>query len=207
MLRPGGAGVAALPGEGRRGRGMGAGAPGKAWGMTTLPDGRPVPAPRGDERGMLETWLDFQRRTLELKCAGLSEEQLRTASVEPSSMSLLGLVQHMEEVERNWFQRTFAGLDAPPRHPEDNGFTVAPGRGAEETFAGWRAAVARSREIVAGARSLDESGAFTEPEAAEALGDSRVSLRWVLIHMVEEYARHNGHADLLRERLDGTTGV
>ncbi|WP_374191995.1 DinB family protein [Streptomyces clavuligerus] len=178
--------------------------------VTADDDPRGSAGPEGvpdGERATLAGFLRDQRRTLELKCAGLSEEQLRTASVEPSSMSLLGLVQHMEEVERNWFQRTFAGLDAPPRHPEDNGFTVAPGRGAEETFAGWRAAVARSREIVAGARSLDESGAFTEPEAAEALGDSRVSLRWVLIHMVEEYARHNGHADLLRERLDGTTGV
>ncbi|GLF94632.1 DinB family protein [Streptomyces yaizuensis] len=156
---------------------------------------------------MLETWLEFHRETLAMKCAGLTEEQLRRTPVEPSPMSLLGLVQHMEAVEAEWFQRTFAGRDEPFRYPRDNGFTVAPERTAEETLAGWRQEVERSRAVVAAAGSLDDSGTFLEPEAAEVLGDSEVSLRWILIHMIEEYARHNGHADLLRERVDGVTGT
>ncbi|MEU8681783.1 DinB family protein [Streptomyces sp. NPDC048611] len=173
--------------------------------MGTTPDGRPVPPPHADERAMLESWLDFHRATLPLKCAGLEDRQLRLASAAPSTMTLLGLVRHLAEVERNWFQRVFAGRDVPPLYGEGGGFTLAPDRGIDAALADWRAEVARSRELIATA-SLDDSGTLSEREAG-FLGDQRVSLRWILVHMIEEYARHNGHADLLRERIDGATGA
>lgn len=88
--------------------------------MTTTPDGRPVPPPYADERTMLEAWLDFHRATLALKCSGLDDDQLRRAAASPSSMTLLGLMQHMAEVERTWFQRVFAGQDLPPVFGEGN---------------------------------------------------------------------------------------
>ncbi|WP_327688017.1 DinB family protein [Streptomyces tubercidicus] len=175
--------------------------------MRMTPDGRPVPPPHADERAMLESWLEFHRATLPLKCAGLDDQQARLASVAPSTMTLLGLVQHLAEVERNWFQRVFAGLDVPPVHEAEkgNGFTLAPDRGIAEALADWRAEVARSRELIATA-SLDDTGTLSEREAG-FVGDQRVSLRWILVHLIEEYARHNGHADLLRERIDGVTGA
>ncbi|WP_327705525.1 DinB family protein [Streptomyces decoyicus] len=173
--------------------------------METTPDGRRIPPPQADERAMLEAWLDFHRDTLALKCAGLDDRQLRLASVAPSSMSLLGLVQHMAVVERNWFQRVFAGQDMPPLSEAGgkDGFTLAPDRGIDEALALWRAEIARSREVAAAA-SLDDTGKLSGREA-EYLG-AQVSLRWILVHMIEEYARHNGHADLIRESVDGTTG-
>ncbi|MEW2492768.1 DinB family protein [Streptomyces nodosus] len=174
--------------------------------MVTTPDGRAVPPPHADERAMLESWLDFHRATLASKCAGLDDRQLCLASVEPSSMTLLGLLQHLTMVERNWFHRVFAGLDVPPMAPASGGgFELAPDRGGDETLAEWRRAVARSRELTAGA-SLEDSGKLSDREAG-FVGDKEVSLRWILVHMIEEYARHNGHADLIRERIDGTTGV
>ncbi|MFG2094804.1 DinB family protein [Streptomyces sp. NPDC048612] len=173
--------------------------------MGTTPDGRPVPPPHADERAMLESWLDFHRATLPLRCAGLEDRQLRLASAAPSTMTLLGLVRHLAEVERNWFQRVFAGQDVPPLYGEGGGFTLAPDLGIDAALADWRAEVARSRELIATA-SLDDSGTLSEREAG-FLGDQRVSLRWILVHMIEEYARHNGHADLLRERIDGATGA
>ncbi|GAB7029287.1 DinB family protein [Streptomyces platensis subsp. malvinus] len=183
------------------------------------PDGRTVPPPLADERATLEAWLDFHRATLPLKCEGLDDRQLRLASVPPSSMTLLGLVQHMAEVERNWFQRVFAGQDVPAAFADDHGhdhggadgqgagdgFELVPGRGIDEALAVWRAEVARSRELIAG-RSLDDSGQLSDREAGH-VGGKGVSLRWILVHMIEEYARHNGHADLLRERIDGVTGA
>ncbi|MGV9232365.1 DinB family protein [Streptomyces nigra] len=174
---------------------------------TTTPDGRPVPPAHADERTMLEAWLDFHRATLALKCAGLDDERLRRPAVPPSRMTLLGLVQHMAEVERNWFQRVFASLDVPPVFGEDNtdGFTLTPDRGLEEATAAWQAQIARGRELTADA-SLDDAGRLSEREAGH-VGDAGVSLRWILVHLIEEYARHNGHADLLRERLDGVTGT
>ncbi|MTE17969.1 DUF664 domain-containing protein [Streptomyces sp. TRM43335] len=176
--------------------------------MTTLPDGRPVPPPHADERATLEGWLDLARATLEMKCSGLDDDQARRASVPPSSMTLLGLVRHMAEVERSWFQRIFAGSDVPWLYGEgtESGFDLAPDQGIEEALATWRAQVARSRELVAGA-SPDDFGLLPEAESGHLGGERRVSLRWILIHMVGEYARHNGHADLIRERIDGATGV
>ncbi|NLU72370.1 DinB family protein [Streptomyces sp. HNM0575] len=156
---------------------------------------------------MLEGWLDFHRATLTLKCAELDDERLRERSVEPSAMTLLGLVQHMAEIERNWFQRIFADHDVPPLYEEgdQDGFALSPERGIKEAMAVWHREVERGRELTATA-SLDDSGPLSG-RAAEILGDKTVSLRWILVHMIEEYARHNGHADLLRERIDGTSGT
>lgn len=156
---------------------------------------------------MLESWLDFHRDTLALKCAGLDDAQVRLAPVEPSALTLLGLVQHMAVVERNWFQKVFAGLDVPPLYGEGDGagFALTPENGMEEAVEVWRTEIARGRELTAAA-SLDDSGRFSEEDAA-LLGDSHVSLRWILIHLIEEYARHNGHADLIRERIDGVSGT
>ncbi|WP_031506217.1 DinB family protein [Streptomyces megasporus] len=176
----------------------------------TMPDGRPVPPPRADERAMLESWLEFHRSTLALKCSGLDDEQARRASVPPSPMTLLGLVRHMTEVERGWFQRVFAGLDVPWVYGESTetagGFTVSSDHGLEDALTVWRAEVARCRELIATA-SLDDTGLLPESDAGYFGGSREVSLRWILIHMIEEYARHNGHADLIRERIDGTTGA
>ncbi|MFE9442837.1 DinB family protein [Streptomyces sp. NPDC006602] len=175
--------------------------------MTTTPDGRPIPPAHADERAMLEAWLDFHRATLALKCSGLKDDQLRLASVAPSSMTLLGLVQHMAEVERNWFQRVFTGQDVCPVFGESNadGFALHPDRGLDEATAVWQTEVARGRELIAAA-SLDDSGRLSEQEAGH-VGDHGVSLRWIMVHMIEEYARHNGHADLIRERIDGVAGA
>ncbi|MGK5738856.1 DinB family protein [Micromonospora sp. URMC 103] len=156
----------------------------------------------GDERAMLESWLDYHRQTLLLKCAGLTPEQLRTASVEPSGLTLLGLVRHMAEVEAWWFRENFAGqpVDYPyftPEHP-DADFTVEEADAAAD-FATFHREVELARAAAAG-RSLDET--FTEVGPKKRT----FSLRWVYVHMIEEYARHNGHADLIRERIDGVTG-
>ncbi|MFF0016850.1 DinB family protein [Streptomyces sp. NPDC005374] len=168
----------------------------------TLPDGRPVPLLTGDERPMLESWLDFHRATLEVKCRGLGDAQVRVASAEPSALTLLGLVQHLAEVERNWFQRVAGGLDVPTVYEEESGYVLDPGRGLDEALAVWRREIARGRQVCAG-RSLDEVGLIVDGP----MRGLEVSLRWVHIHMIEEYARHNGHADILRERIDGVTGA
>ncbi|MYY13241.1 DUF664 domain-containing protein [Streptomyces sp. SID4919] len=175
--------------------------------MAITLNGRTVPPPQAGERELMEAWLDFHRETVALKCAGLDDAQLREPSAPPSSMTLLGLVQHLAEVERNWFQRVWPGRDAPPVFEDagPDGFALTPERGIEEALSVWRAEIARGREAIAGA-SLDDCG--TMPEAAAPLlgGTRQVSLRWILLHIIEEYARHNGHADLLRERIDGATG-
>lgn len=173
--------------------------------MTTLPDGRPVPGVTADEPAMLADWLDFHRGTLAVKYDGLDDAQTRIASVPSSSLTLLGLVQHLAEVERNWFQRVLAGRDVPPVYGgPSGGFALDPERTCEQALAVWRREVAVSRELCAG-RSLDDVGRLSEREAAVA-GGAEVSLRWILVHLIEEYARHNGHADLLREGIDGVTG-
>ncbi|MFI5675850.1 DinB family protein [Streptomyces cellulosae] len=168
----------------------------------TLPDGRPVPLMTGAERPMLESWLAFHRATLELKCAELDDAQVRTASAEPSSLTLLGLVQHLAEVERNWFQRVAAGLDVPPVYEKGNGYALDPEHGLDHALAAWKREIARGEELCAG-RSLDDLGRTADGPMAGL----EVSLRWVYVHMIEEYARHNGHADILRERIDGVTGA
>lgn len=151
---------------------------------------------------MLVAWLDYQRATLEMKCAGLDADQLRRREIPPSSLSLLGLVRHMAEVERSWFRRTFLGEDAPPYWYSDadpDGDFAVDEAPIDEAFARWGKECDRAREIVRNAASLEVVG-VRQPYGKP------ISLRWVLNHMIEEYARHNGHADLLRERIDGSTG-
>ncbi|MFF6850153.1 DinB family protein [Streptomyces antimycoticus] len=159
-------------------------------------------APRtADERTSLEGWLDFHRATLALKCEGLDDKQLREASAPPSELTLLGLVRHMAEVERSWFRRVFAHENTPPiwysEEDPDGEFHVADGDTAESAFAIWRDEIAKAEEAAAG-HSLDD--VVTRP------GRGDYNLRWIYLHMIEEYARHNGHADLIRERIDGVTG-
>ncbi|MER7340323.1 DinB family protein [Streptomyces sp. NPDC000075] len=158
----------------------------------------------GDERPMLLSMLAAQRTTLELKCAGLDEE-LSRRSVEPSTLSLLGLVRHLADMERQWFRRVLDGQEVAPRFSsaadpdgDFDGAVSGPGA-AEEAWAAWREEVEFAERFAAGAPGLDVEG--------ESPWRGKVSLRWVLIHMIEEYARHNGHADLLRERIDGTVGM
>ena len=156
----------------------------------------------GSERATLVSFLDWHRATLALKCEGLSDDQLRRQSMPPSTLSLLGLVRHLAEVERTWFRRVLAGEVVPLVYSDAGDYQVAyDAREADvaEAFASWRAEVEHSRRIEAAAPDLDVTG-------HQAKWGEDVSLRWVLIHMVEEYARHNGHADLLREGLDGQTG-
>lgn len=166
-------------------------------------DERPMPPLDADERATLEGWLDFHRSTLERKCAGLDDAQAATASVPPSPFTLTGLVQHLAEVERSWFRRTFAGEDVPRLYGAasadgpDEGFEVAEGTTLAVALDVWRGEVAAARAACAG-RALTDTGTFW---------GQPVALRWVYVHLVEEYARHNGHADLVRERLDGATGV
>jgi len=154
-----------------------------------------------DERTTLSSFLDWQRATLAWKCEGLDGAHLRLRSAPPSSLSLLGLVRHMAEVERHWFRRVLAGEDAPPMYytdtDSDGEFDNVDTADVEEAFGTWRAECERSRAIVA-ARDLEQTG--RHPSGEEH------SLRWILIHMIEEYSRHNGHADLLRERIDGAVG-
>ncbi len=158
----------------------------------------------GDERRMLIAFLRAQRATLELKCAGVQGELSRRA-VWPSTLSLLGLVRHLADVERRWFRRVLAGRDVPALFSSagdpDGDFAGAVPDPAVVAAAweAWRAEVAFADGFVADAPSLDVEG--------DDSWRGRVSLRWVLIHMIEEYARHNGHADLLRERIDGAVGV
>lgn len=162
---------------------------------------RTDPGHVADEREMLTGWLDYHRATLAIKCGSLRPDQLRMAAVPPSNLSLLGLVRHMAEVERSWFRRTMAGEDAPPIYytdqDPDREFAVDVAD-PSEAFAQWAQECEDSRRITAAITSLDTVG-------RQRRGYD-VSLRWVLVHMIEEYARHNGHADLLRQRLDGVTG-
>ncbi|WP_418955846.1 DinB family protein [Streptomyces tritici] len=161
------------------------------------------PSTLAGERESLESWLDFHRATLALKTEGLDEAQLRTASVSPSDLTLFGLVRHMAEVERGWFRRVLAGEDAGPiyytEEDRDRDFHPGPDDTFEEAYATWQAEIARARELAAG-RKLDEIGV-----GAHRSGE-RFNLRWIYVHMIEEYARHNGHADLIRQAVDGATG-
>ncbi|HEX6501257.1 MAG TPA: DinB family protein [Micromonosporaceae bacterium] len=168
----------------------------------TAPDvTRPRPPLIAGEREMLDAWLDFHRATLVHKCAGLTVEQLRERACPPSSLSLLGLVRHMTDVERGWFTG-FAGGDRTKRYSSpdnpDGDFDDVDGADPQEAFAAFAEECDTSRSLVAG-RDLDETYVHWRGE--------EISLRWIYVHMIEEYARHNGHADLLRERIDGTVGA
>jgi uncharacterized damage-inducible protein DinB len=161
---------------------------------------------RAGERATLVAFLRWQRDTLELKCSGLDAAGLARRSVDPSTLSLLGLVRHLAEVERGWFRRVMAGQDAPRLFTSDtetdgdfDGAVPDP-EVVAQAWEVWRAEVAFADRFVAEAPDLDVTGKV--PDAWRGA----MSLRWVLVHMVEEYARHNGHADLLRQRIDGVVG-
>jgi len=172
--------------------------------------GRPEPPVAGSEIDTLLGFLDYQRATLEWKCRGLDSAGL-SARVGASTMTLGGLLKHMALVESGWFSRSLHGheREAPWdaidwEADPDWDFNSAASDSPEELLALWRRAVARSRELVAEALA---SGEGFDRLAVRAWPDgTRPSLRWIVVHMIEEYARHNGHADLLRESIDGETG-
>jgi uncharacterized damage-inducible protein DinB len=170
----------------------------------TAPVERIDPPLVADERTMLETWLDYHRATLLMKCAGLSDAQLKLRSAEPSTLSLLGLLRHMTEVERAWFRRRIGREDAPPLYytaeRRDDDFDAVDDADPAAMFAAFNAEVERCRAIAAGV-TLDTVVPNTSND-----GRDDFSVRWIYVHMIEEYARHNGHADLLRERIDGAKG-
>ncbi len=158
----------------------------------------------GDERATLAEYLRWQRLTLELKCSGLDAADLARRSVEPSTLSLLGLLRHMADVERHWFREVMTGEDAPPHFSSetspDGDFEGALPNAelVAEAWQVWRDEVAFAKRFVDEAPDLGITRSHVR--------HGQVSLREVLVHMVEEYARHNGHADLLRERIDGRVG-
>lgn len=163
---------------------------------------RPKPPDNGSEIAQLTAWLDFYRATLIVKCAGLDLGQLTMRPVASSSLSLLGLIRHMTFVEQVWFESTFANFAAPTYYSRDvdpdsdfNDLDSAP---LEQVLANFDAACERSRELSEG-HPLDTM-------AASQRRGREVDLRWIFIHMIEEYARHCGHADILRELIDGSTG-
>lgn len=171
--------------------------------------GRPEPPVAGDEVAAVLGFLDYQRATLAWKCRGLDRAGL-TATTAASSMTLGGLLKHMAYVEDHWFQRAFA--DEPAAHPWDTvdwsadrdwDWHSAADDSPDQLLAIWQAAIERSRAHVARAlagRGLDERA------RQDVFDGDPPNLRWILLHMIEEYARHNGHADLLREAVDGETG-
>jgi uncharacterized damage-inducible protein DinB len=153
------------------------------------------------DRPMLEAWLDFHRVTLQLKCEGLNDADRKARPVPTSNLSLHGLVRHMAEVERNWFTRVL--LASPDTTwiwydpaVEDSEMIPLDGASWDADLAAWHAECERSRAHAAD-KDLDYNGTRR---------DKPVSLRWIYVHMIEEYARHNGHADLIRELVDGAVG-
>jgi len=168
--------------------------------MTTERVGPPL---TGDARETLRAFLDYHRATLAMKCDGLDDEALRRKSMPPSTLSLLGLVRHMAEVERTWFRRVINGEDVPLVWSPDGDYQVAYDASSAtraEAFAAWQSEVDCSRRIERAAASLDVTG-------HNAKWGEDVSLRLVMLHLIHEYARHNGHADLLREGIDGVVGA
>ncbi len=154
------------------------------------------------ERMRLDSWLDYHRATLQNKCAGLTAEQLARQPLATSALSLLGVVRHMAGNERIWFRIRFAhepvdDLYQSSAHPDGAEFALADPQTAETDFAIYAEEIEHARMAVMN-RSLDER-----------FGDEKVTvdLRWLYAHMIDEYARHNGHADLLRELIDGVTGL
>ncbi|RZQ63222.1 DinB family protein [Amycolatopsis suaedae] len=167
--------------------------------MTVAPE-RPEPAPTGSEFEQLAGFLDFLRATVEWKCAGLTDEQARRSLVPSELTTVAGLLGHLVWVESYWFEVRIAGRPDPLAEElaadRDADFRDGMRRPLDELLAAYRTQCARSREVVAGL-DLDHTVPWR---------DTRVTLRWVLIHMIEETARHAGHLDLLRELTDGLTG-
>jgi uncharacterized damage-inducible protein DinB len=164
---------------------------------------RQEPAVDLNERQMLAGWLDFHRTTLLLKCEGLDDAGRKNRPVPTSLLSLHGLVRHMAEVERSWFRRGLAGEPVATAGPiwftddvPDGDLAPLDGADWDADLAVWQAEIEAARAVAA-AHGLDDTG----------LPHGRPhSLRWIYTHMIEEYARHNGHADLIRELTDGTVG-
>jgi uncharacterized damage-inducible protein DinB len=161
---------------------------------------------QGSERDTLISFLDYHRELLIDKASGLSDEQLHTA-VAPSSLTLGGLINHMAIVEDSWFTDDFAGngipepwATAPWEEDRDWELTSAPDVPTNDLFQRYRDAIARSDAIVAGANDLGDLSTRVHPE-----GDAW-SMRWILVHLIDETARHCGHADFIRESLDGSVG-
>jgi uncharacterized damage-inducible protein DinB len=156
------------------------------------------------ERATILDYLRGYRLTMELKCDGLDAEQLARRSVPPSTMSLLGLVRHMADVERQWFRRVMAGADAPPLYWSDDvkdadwAGAVADPAVVADAWRAWRDEVAFAEKFVDDSPDLGVKGTMKD--------GGQLELREVIVHMIEEYARHAGHADLLRERIDGRVG-
>ena len=179
--------------------------------LTIDQHGRPEPPQEGDETATLLGFLDYQRATLEWKCRGLSDEQLR-AALPPTSMTLGGMLKHLAAVEDYWCTQVVGGEPSPEpwagvdweANPDWEWRTAADEPG-DELRALWAERVERSRTVVNARLSQGETQALDEVHRAWG-GQGRVSLRWVLVHLVEEYARHNGHADLIRQSIDGETG-
>jgi uncharacterized damage-inducible protein DinB len=168
---------------------------------------RPEPPPQPDERTALESFLDYFRATLLWKTEGLTDEQARTTSVEPSILSIAGLLRHMAEVERHWFQMYLRG-DAENRlfwrdDVPDADMHVPADVSLAQCVALYEREIQISRSIAA-EHSLDDLTVRIDTE--HGFADWQPNLRWILVHMIEEYARHAGHADLIRERIDGATG-
>ena len=152
------------------------------------------------EREVLTTFIEFQRNALVRKCAGLSDAQLRARAIPSSGVSLIGLVRHLATVERWYFQSVIAG-ESPGSiydYDSDEAFRDVDAATGDATFAIWRAETDQSRRV---------TDAF-DLEAVSAIPTEGlvVTLRWVLVHMIDEYARHLGHADMVREAIDGVTG-
>ncbi|MGW2840196.1 DinB family protein [Streptomyces sp. NPDC001493] len=163
-------------------------------------DSRTPPSKTAGDRASLTAFLDHQRATLAMKCRGLTGDQLRRKAVPTSGLSLLGLVRHAAEVERSWFGMVVSGEDLKALWPRVDGESAdfhVEDADADEAFAFWSEACEASRTAAAAVGSLDDTVDFR--------GET-ISLRYVLTHMIEEYARHNGHADLLREAIDGEVG-
>jgi hypothetical protein len=163
---------------------------------------RPHPLSNGPEPLQLESWLDFYRATMLEKCNGLNAAQLKERPIATSDLSLLGIVRHMTFVEQVWFESAFAGLDTLDYYKtegdRDADFNNLDSDAVESVFDLFERVVRVSRDLAAG-HDLDES--VKKPRQGRD-----TDLRWIYIHMIEEYARHCGHADLIRELIDGTTG-
>jgi hypothetical protein len=162
---------------------------------------RAEPPDVAGEREALQGWLDYHRATLLMKCQGLTADQLVLRAIAPSTLTLLGLVRHMAEVERAWYRKRFAGepvglLFCTDEYP-DGDFDLVDPVSAEADFAAFTSECELADAAAAG-RSLDDTFVSSRGETLD--------LRWIYIHMIEEYARHNGHADILREQIDGVTG-
>ncbi|WP_034261483.1 DinB family protein [Actinospica robiniae] len=160
-------------------------------------DTRPPTLDSDDEKAVLLSFLNYLRGTIAAKAESATEPGARTAGV-PSGTNLLGLIKHLTAAELNWFVRGFAGVDVAPA---DLGMDVAADESAADILAAYRAATARANEVIEAAPSLEARAVRGTGRTLEAH-----MLRWIVIHLIEETARHAGHADILREQLDGSIG-